>query len=342
MKNERARVLVLHVGGTIGMVHGHEGFGPSAGFLEAYLDSMPELARADMPEHTLAVLDPLLDSADMTPDDWVRIARVITSRYAEFDGFVVVHGTDTLAYTASALSFLLPGLGKPVVLTGSQLSLTDPRSDGREHLVTSILLAGTTRIAEVCIYFAQRLLRGNRAQKVHNDRFAAFDSGNFPALAHAGTVIDVRQALVMEPGRGLAQVELPRRPEVAALRIFPGIQARIIDKVVEAPLEGLVLETYGAGNAPARDTGLLDALERATQRGVVIVNCSQCHGGRVRQGLYQTSSALARVGVVSGHDMTPEAALTKLYCLLASGLDAATVRMQMEQDLAGELTVPRR
>jgi len=342
MKNERARVLVLHVGGTIGMVHGHEGFGPSAGFLEAYLDSMPELARADMPAHTLAVLEPLLDSADMTPDDWVRIARLITSRYAEFDGFVVVHGTDTLAYTASALSFLLPGLGKPVVLTGSQLSLTDPRSDGREHLVTSILLAGTTRIAEVCIYFAQRLLRGNRAQKVHNDRFAAFDSGNFPALAHAGTVIDVRQALVMEPGRGLAQVELPRRPEVAALRIFPGIQARIIDKVVEAPLEGLVLETYGAGNAPARDTALLDALERATQRGVVIVNCSQCHGGRVRQGLYQTSSALARVGVVSGHDMTPEAALTKLYCLLASGLDAATVRVQMEQDLAGELTVARR
>jgi L-asparaginase len=343
MKEARARVLVLHVGGTIGMVQGHEGFGPSAGFLETYLASMPELARADVPAHTLAVLEPLLDSADMQPDDWVRIARVIAARYAEFDGFVVVHGTDTLAYTASALSFLLPGLGKPIVLTGSQLSLTDPRSDGREHLVTSILLAGTSRVAEVCIYFAQRLLRGNRAQKVHNDRFAAFDSGNFPALAHAGAAIEIRHALVMAPGTGvLQQVELPRRPEVAALRVFPGIQARIIEKMVEAPLEGLVLETYGAGNAPARDTALLEVLERATARGVVVVNCSQCHGGRVRQGLYQTSSALARVGVVSGHDMTPEAALTKLYCLLASGRDPATVRRQMELNLAGELTTAKR
>lgn len=343
MTDTRARVLVLHVGGTIGMVQGHEGFGPSDGFLEAYLRSMPELGRADMPKYTLAVLAPLLDSADMQPDDWVRIARVIAARYADFDGFVIVHGTDTLAYTASALSFLLPGLGKPVVLTGSQLSLTDPRSDGREHLVTSILLAGTTHIAEVCIYFAQRLLRGNRAQKVHNDRFAAFDSGNFPALAHAGAVIEIREALVRTAGTGpLQRVELPRRPEVASLRIFPGIQARIIEKMVEAPLEGLVLETYGAGNAPARDTTLLEVLERAKQRGVVVVNCSQCHGGRVRQGLYQTSSALARAGVVSGHDMTPEAALTKLYCLLASGLDAASVRTQMEQDLAGELTTTSR
>ncbi len=334
---------MLHAGGTIGMVQGHEGFGPSDGFLATYLASMPELTRADMPEHTLSVLEPLLDSADMAPDDWVRIAGVIAARYAEFDGFVVVHGTDTMAYTASALSFLLPGLGKPVVLTGSQLSLTDPRSDGREHLVTSILLAGTTGVAEVCIYFAQRLLRGNRAQKVHNDRFAAFDSGNFPALAHAGTVIEVRHSLAIPPGTGLLQrVELPHRPEVAALRIFPGIRAGLIEKVIEAPLEGLVLETYGAGNAPGRDAAFLGALERATKRGVVVVNCSQCHGGRVRQGLYQTSSALARVGVISGHDMTPEAALTKLYCLLASGLDVRTVRAQMEQDLAGELTPLRR
>lgn len=343
MKSERARVLVLHVGGTIGMVQGHEGFGPSAGFLAAYLASMPELQRADMPEHTLEVLEPLLDSADMMPDDWVRIARVIAAQHDAYDGFVVVHGTDTLAYTASALSFLLPGLAHPVILTGAQLSLTDPRSDGREHLVTAILLAGTQRIPEVCIYFAQRLLRGNRAQKVHNDRFAAFDSGNFPALAHAGSEIEVRFPLILAPGRGLSpRIDLPRRPEVAALRIFPGIQARRIEKIVEAPLEGLVLETYGAGNAPARDEALLEVLRRATARGVVVVNCSQCHGGRVRQGLYQTGSALARAGVVSGHDMTPEAALTKLYCLLASGLDAVTVRAQMEQDLAGELTPPAR
>ncbi|MBK8170507.1 MAG: type I asparaginase [Sandaracinaceae bacterium] len=336
----RPRVCVLHVGGTIGMVRGDEGFGPKDGFLETYLASMKELERAELPAYTLTLLPPLLDSADMQPDDWVRIARAIVNAYDDFDGFVIVHGTDTLAYTASALSFLLPGLTKPVILTGAQISLAEVRSDGREHLITSIQLAGTSRIPEVCIYFGQRLLRGNRAQKVHNDHFAAFDSGNMPALATVGVGIDVRSELVRAPGSGVPKlVELPSRPLVVALRVFPGLQASMLETVL-AGAHGLVLETYGAGNAPTRDTALLDVLSQATARGVVVVNASQCHGGRVRQGLYQTSSSLARAGVVSGHDMTPEAALTKLYCLLASGLSPADVRARMEEDLAGELTRP--
>ena len=335
----RARVCVLHVGGTIGMVRGDEGFGPKQGFLEAYLASMPELGRADVPAHDLVPLEPLLDSSDMSPDDWVRIAHAVVERYTSYDGFVVVHGTDTLAYTASALSFLLPGLGKPVILTGAQLSLADPRSDGRRHLVTAIMLAGTLAVPEVCVYFAERLLRGNRAQKVHNESFAAFDSGNFPSLARVGATLDLRAKLVRAPGGGVpSTVELVRRPVVGAIRLFPGIESRMIDHFTEAPLEGLVLETYGVGNVPTRNAALLDAIARATARGVLIVNCSQCHGGSVRQGLYATSSALARAGVVSGHDMTPEAALTKLYCLLASGLSADVVRDRLEQDLAGELT----
>lgn len=335
----RPKVCVLHVGGTIGMVRGDEGFGPATGYLEAYLAAMKELERAEAPAYTLKVLPPLLDSADMQPSDWVRIARVIVDEYDAFDGFVVVHGTDTLAYTASALSFLLPGLSKPVILTGAQISLTELRSDGREHLITSIQMAGTLAIPEVCIYFGQRLLRGNRAQKVHNDHFAAFDSGNLPALATVGVGIDVRTELVRAAGKGIPKaMNLTSQPTVAAVRIFPGLQASMLKTMIAAPLAGLVLETYGAGNAPTRDHALLDVLTEATARGVVVVNASQCHGGRVRQGLYQTSSSLTRAGVVSGHDMTPEAALTKLYCLLASGLSPAEVRVRMEQDLAGELT----
>lgn len=337
----RSKVCVIHVGGTIGMVKGDEGFGPRDGFLETYLASMKELERVEMPAYTLKVLPPLLDSADMQPDDWVRVARAVLEHYDAFDGFVIVHGTDTLAYTASALSFLLPGLTKPIILTGAQISLAETRSDGREHLITSIQIAGTLNIPEVCIYFGQRLLRGNRSQKVHNDHFAAFDSGNMPALATVGVGIDVRHELVRAKGNGPPKkVELTSRPNVIALRVFPGLSASMVEAAL-APVQGLVLETYGAGNAPTRDKALLEVLERATARGVIAVNASQCHGGRVRQGLYQTSSALTRAGLVSSHDMTPEAALTKLYCLLALGLTAADVRAHMEQDLAGELTVIR-
>lgn len=321
------------------MVRTEQGYAPRPGFLVDYLDQMPELKRPELPAFDVVSLEPLLDSSDMTPEDWVRIAEAIAARYEQYTGFVVVHGTDTMAYTASALSFLLPGLAKPVILTGSQLSLESVRSDGREHIITSLLLAGTFKIPEVCIYFGSRLLRGNRAQKIHNHDFVAFDSGNLPPLATVGVSIDVLGHLVREPATaGLRPLPLVREPEVAALRLFPGIGAAMISKLLAPPLEGLVLETYGVGNAPSRDPELLAAITRATERGVVIINCSQCHGGSVRQTLYSTGAALARCGVLSGFDMTPEAALTKLYCLLAAGLPPAEVRARIQQDLAGELT----
>jgi L-asparaginase len=322
-----------------------DGYVPAEGFLEAYLASMPELARDDVPSHEVRVLAPLLDSADLRPDDWLRIARAVAEEHDAFDGFVIVHGTDTMAYTASALSFLLPGLAKPVILTGAQMSLAEARSDGREHLLTSVLLAGTLDVPEVCIYFGQRLLRGNRAQKVQSDRFAAFDSGNFPALAHVGVEVEVRRALVLPPGAGVPRrVELSRRPEVASLRVYPGLGARMLERVLAPPLDGLVLETYGSGNAPAHGPegeALVRVLRQATDRGVVIVNCSQCHGGRVRQDLYATGRALAEAGVVSGYDMTPEAALTKLYVMLGGGLPVDEVRRRVGDDVAGELTAAR-
>lgn len=341
----RRRVCVLHVGGTIGMVRGATGYEPVPGFLDAYLSGMPELRRPELPEVDVAVLEPLLDSSDMSPDDWARIADAIAARYDDHDGFVVVHGTDTMAYTASALSFLLPGLGKPVILTGSQLSLENVRSDGREHMITALLLAARADLHEVCIYFGARLLRGNRAQKIHSQDFVAFDSGNLAPLARVGVEIMVAEHLVRPaPAGPMRPLKLVRRPAVAALRLFPGIDGRLMRRLLAPPIEGLVLETYGVGNAPSRDPELLGAIAEATSspREVVIVNCSQCHGGRVRQNLYSTGAALARVGVIGGFDMTPEAALTKLYCLLAAGGSPAEVRARMQEDLAGELSPQRR
>jgi len=322
------------------MVKTAGGYEPQPGFLQRHIAEMPELRRPEMPAHEVVSLEPLLDSADMAPDDWVRIARAIVERHDDYAGFVVVHGTDTMAYTASALSFLLPNLSKPVILTGSQLSLEHVRSDGREHIITAILLAGTLPVPEVCLYFASRLLRGNRAQKIHNHDFVAFDSGNLAPLATVGVSITVNHHLLRPPGSGrLSAAALTCRPEVASLRLFPGIGARMMGHMLAPPMQGVVLETYGVGNAPSRDPALLAAITAATQapREVVVVNCSQCHGGSVRQTLYSTGAALARCGVIPGFDMTPEAALTKLYCLLAEGLAPAEVRARMQQDLAGEL-----
>lgn len=316
------------------------GLQPQPGVLDRYLQSIPELKHPDVPSYQLEVLDPLLDSADMTPKDWYRIAQAIVERDLDFDGFVVLHGTDTMVHTASALSFLLTGLRKPVVITGSQLSLEHVRSDGREHIITALIIAGTLAIPEVCIYFASRLLRGNRAQKIDNAGFAAFDSGNLRPLATVGAQIEVATELVRPPGPGLPErIELVREPEVAALRVFPGISRTILETVLSPGVDGLVLETYGAGTFPTSDPKLLQPIAAATGRKppAVVVNCSQCHGGRVRQELYRNGQVLTGAGVVSGHDMTPECALTKLYCLLASGLSPEKVRDRMGVDMAGEL-----
>jgi L-asparaginase len=322
------------------MTDSPHGLVPQPGVLERYLAQMPELRAPDLPAHELVRLDPLLDSADMQPADWIRIVDAIVSRDADFDGFVVLHGTDTMVYTASALSFLLAGLTKPVILTGSQLSLEHSRSDGREHIITSLILAGTSAIPEVCIYFGSKLLRGNRSQKVHNSEFVAFASGNLMPLATVGVRIEVDRHLVRAPGSGLPQkIALARAPQVATLRVFPGISARVLESVLAPGLEGLVLETYGAGTFPTRDDSLLAPIRAATSRAVptVVVSCSQCHGGVVRQDTYRCGRLLAEAGVVGGLDMTPEAALCKLYCLLAGGMAPALVRAAMGRDLAGEL-----
>ena len=333
----KKHVYIAYTGGTIGMKKVGATYAPVRGYLAERLAAMPEIDSSNLPAYTLNEYEPLLDSADTTPDVWQRIAADIAENYDAYDGFIVVHGTDTMAYTASALSFMLGGLGKPVILTGSQIPLAEVRSDARENLVTSLLIAAHASVPEVCVYFGGLLLRGNRSTKVSSSGFGAFASPNFPPLGRVGVEIDLDESLLRPAGERL-EVQTLQNVQVAALRLFPGITAESMKNFLLAPVQGLVLETYGAGNAPAHDRALLEVLRAACTRGVVIVNCTQCLHGRVDMSGYATGHALAAAGVVSGYDLTPEAALTKLLYLFSRGLDVAEVREQMGQNLRGELT----
>lgn len=334
----RKRIYVAYTGGTIGMGRTAEGYRPERGNLQQQLDAMPELQHESMPLVTLHEYDPLLDSANMTPAQWVKIARDIAENYDAFDGFVVLHGTDTMAYTASALPFMLKGLGKPVIVTGSQIPLCEVRNDARENLITSLLIASTYDIPEVCLYFGAKLLRGCRAVKVSADGFAAFDSPNEPPLGTVGIDIDINWPLVRRDGSQRLEVEPIDAPIVSTLRLFPGISSELVRNVLRPPLQGLVIEAYGVGNGPDQDEAFLDVLREATARGVVIVACTQCTEGMVEMTEYATGSALACAGVIGGHDMTVEAALTKLSYLLSRGMSADAVRAEMHRNLRGELT----
>lgn len=339
--SKRKRVYIAYTGGTIGMARRDDGsYAPAPGYLERLMAELPELRDPRAPEYRIAEYPVLRDSATMTPRDWTAIAEDIAAHYAAFDGFVVLHGTDTMAYTASALSFMLRGLGKPVLLTGAQIPLCEVRSDGRENLITALLIAAHEAIPEVCLSFGSRLLRGCRAVKVNAGGLEAFDSPNFPALAQIGIGIEVDRRLVRPPPSPDTPLGVqPISPDVrvGALRLFPGIAAEMVAAVLR-PLQGLVLETYGAGNGPADDAALVGALAEAGARGVVIVSCTQCLRGRVDPSAYATGAALARAGVVGGHDLTAEAALTKLAYLLSAGHGPAEVRALMGHDLRGELT----
>ena len=334
------RVYIAYTGGTIGMINAGEGYAPAPGFLEQRLREMPELRDAAMPEIVLHEYTPLLDSSNMTPREWLAIARDIFENYNSFDGFVVLHGTDTMAYTASALPFLLQGLNKPVILTGSQIPLVELRNDARENLITALLLAANYAIPEVCLYFGDKLLRGCRTVKVNALGFDAFDSPNYPPLANVGVDIQLNWNLI----RAQSEKNLSAPPHelngtVASLRLFPGISAEFLRNVLKSPLQGLVLEAYGTGNAPSHDKEFLNALQEATVRGVVIVDCTQCLRGAVKLHAYATGAALLDVGVVSGADMTPIAALTKLNYLISTGHSFEEASAFMQQDLCGEISV---
>ncbi len=356
--NRGSGVLVVYTGGTIGSMP-RDARGPDSPLIvvdwaefRRHTSSLSErLADGNVNARYIgfnadgASLEPL-DSCNIGPGYWVELARVIEESYDRYEGFVVLHGTDTMVYTASALSFMLEGLGKPVVLTGAQRShLANVRNDALQNLLTSLLIAnpkhsGLPVVPEVSIFFHEELLRGNRSRKVNASGFAAFKSPDYPRLATAGESIVVDRRVLRPPGSGL-RLRTHIEPNVTSVIFFPGIQeASILQDVLSDPrLKGVVLMTYGAGTVPS-DSRVLDPIADAVKRGIVAIAVTQCGGGRVELERYETSSRLLEAGVVSGRDITPEAALVKLMVLLGDpDLGPAEVRQLLSQDLAGELTV---
>jgi len=326
------------------MCETEEGYTPVPGTLEQRMDERPALHGADVPDYDVHEFEPLLDSSNMTPDDWLRIAEVIRRHHEAYDGFVVVHGTDTMAFTASALSFMLEPLDKPVVLTGSQLPLAATRTDAESNLLTSLVLLGqhADRLAGVHLFFGNRLYRGNRTTKVNADSFSAFGSPNFPPVGTAGIDLDIDWDRVPAPERPARSPSVTALggATVSAFRLFPGLEADYLTNVLDPPVQGIVLECFGSGNAPSSNDRFLAALRRAADRGVVIVAVTQPLRGTADLDLYATGQALAEVGVVSGYDMTTEAALAKLYYLFEQGYESDEVRALVQQNLRGELTPP--
>ena len=335
-----ARVMIIYTGGTFGMVKTADGTLSPFDF-NHILDHLPIL-RQLMLELTVVSFEEPIDSSNMGPEQWVTIAEVIASNSEHQEGFVVLHGTDTMAYTASALAFMLEGLSFPVVFTGAQLPISEPRSDARENLVTALEIAalrkdGKAVVPEVSIFFGNQLLRGCRSKKVESQQFDAFESENYPPLATAGVKIDFNRAAIRPAGSGALRLRTTFCSDVTVLKIFPGITESVVRSVLGSPgLRGVILETFGSGNAPTAEW-FLQLLIEALNKGVVIVNVSQCPGGMVQQGRYETSRELKRIGVIGGSDITTEAAVTKLMLALGSFPHDEAVRW-MGLSLAGEFS----
>lgn len=334
----RKKIYIAYTGGTIGMRPSTRGYVPAPGFLSETLAGMPEFNRPEMPEFTINEYANLIDSSDMSPNDWQQMADDIAEHYEDYDGFIILHGTDTMAYTSSALSFMLQGLSKPVIVTGSQIPLAELRSDGQENLLNALYIAANYPIPEVTLFFNNKLMRGNRARKLDANGFDAFDSPNYPILIDAGIDIKVTgQHREVNTSNQLAVKNIQAQP-IGLVSLYPGISADVIKNTLLQPVKALILLSYGVGNAP-QSTALLEQLKRAQDSQVVVLNCTQCTRGKVDMHGYANGQTLLDVGVVSGADMTPEAALAKLHYLLSQSLCYDEIRAQLHTDISGELSI---
>ncbi len=333
----KSRVLIIHTGGTIGMHPSEQGYVPVPGFDDLLQQRLSKQAQQNLPHFEILEFEQLIDSSNIQPSDWTRLGRTLVEQYDNYDGFVILHGTDTMAYTASALSFILQGLDKPVILTGSQIPLIEPRNDALDNLITALILASSYRVPEVCIYFNGRLLRGNRACKLRATGFDAFDSPNCPWLGQAGIHIELQEHLLLERGAPRFQTPEFDPGAVSLLHLYPGMPGRIAAQLLQdPPLKGLLIRSFGVGNPPDKNRELMAALEQASARGQVIVNLTQCLQGKVSQGAYATGAKLNDIGVVPGSDLTVEAAFTKLHFLIAMGHSAQKIRELMQTSVCGE------
>ncbi|MEO6884057.1 MAG: type I asparaginase [Bacteroidia bacterium] len=343
MKNKSAHILLIYTGGTIGMMEDHR-----SGHLKPFdfkhlTDQIPELKKLDAQLSSVSFEKPI-DSSDMQPKHWVQIAKIIEKNYSKVDGFVILHGSDTMAFTASALSFMLENLSKPVILTGSQLPIGTIRTDGKENLITAIELAAAQKngkpiISEVCIYFEYQLYRGNRTHKFNSEDFEAFRSPNYPVLANAGVHIHYNFSAIMKSSEKSLVVHTSLDNKILILKLFPGIPMEVVKNSLKLKnIKAIILETFGSGNAFTEKI-FLNELRHAIESGKIILNISQCVAGSVIQGKYETSAQLAKIGVISGNDMTIEAAITKLMFLLEKNKSIQEVKNNLQINLRGEMTV---
>ncbi|MDY6278052.1 MAG: type I asparaginase [Bacteroidales bacterium] len=344
--NKKAALLLIYTGGTIGMKK-DIGEGTLKPFdFSQIAEQVPEIRQfsVDIKTHTF---DPLIDSSDVEPSMWQKIATLIRDSYDLYDGFIVLHGTDTMAYSASALSFMLSNLGKPVIFTGSQLPVGVPRTDGKENLISAVEIAsakdsaGRPMVPEVCVYFNSQLMRGNRSVKVNSEEFSAFRSPNYPPLAQAGITIKYNKEYIMkapEAGTPL-QVDTELDTRVSILKLHPGITREVVRHILcGRESRAVIIETYGAGNAPTKEW-FTDIVSEAAGMGKILVNVTQCLSGSVDMSIYATGKALQKAGVINGYDSTTESCLAKLFHLMGKTADNEKVKELMGKNLKGEISI---